>query len=262
MPQIFEIAFWNVVRTSPTLPPRAIKALAIVRMPPARQRHADVVEDGGDRRVRLVHSDLDGADARKVRQDGVGDRAGRAFQELVVGVLERRGRGCDHVGVGDGIRETVCVGGLLEIRIELEIDHEALSDLGLMFHHAMAGMDDKAGHENRIGHFLLSIAVTTRSACKVSATSWVRMIRAPRCAAMTWAAIEPPSRSCGSDGDTDAIKRLREAPIRIGRPKTLSSLRRASAVMLCSGVLPKPMPGSSTMLSLPMPALAAISSER
>ena len=32
--------------------------------------------------------------------------------------------------------------------------------------------------------------------------------------------------------------------------------------MLCSGVLPKPMPGSSTILSGEMPAFAAISSER
>ena len=33
-------------------------------------------------------------------------------------------------------------------------------------------------------------------------------------------------------------------------------------VMLCSGVLPKPMPGSSTILSRAMPARSAISSER
>ena len=33
-------------------------------------------------------------------------------------------------------------------------------------------------------------------------------------------------------------------------------------VMLCSGVLPKPMPGSSTMRSRAMPARAAMSSER
>ena len=47
------------------------------------------------------------------------------------------------------------------------------------------------------------------------------------------------------------------------RQAELSNSRsRASAVMLCSGVLPKPMPGSSTILSRAMPALAAISSER
>ena len=77
---------------------------------------------------------------------------------------------------------------------QFEIDDETLPDLGLMLHHAMAGMDDDAGDEDRIGHRLSSIAAATRSACTVSATSWVRMIRAPRLAAMRCAAIEPPSR--------------------------------------------------------------------
>ena len=77
---------------------------------------------------------------------------------------------------------------------KFEIDHETLADLGLVFHHAMAGMDDDAGDEDRIGHRCSLIAAATRSACTVSATSWVRMIRAPLCAAIRCAAIEPPSR--------------------------------------------------------------------
>ena len=44
------------------------------------------------------------------------------------------------------------------------------------------------------------------------------------------------------------MKRLREAPTSSGRPNDLSSASRAMAVMLCSGVLPKPMPGSSTIV--------------
>src|SRR5207249_1759399 len=118
---------------------------------------------------------------------------------------------------------------------EIEIDHEALPDFGLVFHHAMAGMDDDAGNEDRIGHCCSLIAAATRRACTVSATSCVRMIRAPPWAAMRCAAIEPPRRCCGSEGDTVLMKRLREAPTSIGRPKALSSFRRASAVMLCSG---------------------------
>src|SRR3954447_6169732 len=263
MPQILAIAFWKVARTSPTLPPSAIRTSAMGRrMPGARQHHADVVEDRGNRRMRLVDGDLDRPDARKRRQDGIGHRAGRAFQQLVIGVLEGGRRGCDHVGIGHGIDQPVGARGFRQIRKQFEIDHEALPDFGLVVHHAMAGMDDEPGDEDRIGHCLSQIAAATRSACTVSATSWLRMIFAPFRAAIKWAAIEPPSRCCGSDGETVLMKRLREAPTRRGRPNALSSPSRASAVMLCSGVLPKPMPGSSTIFSAEIPAFAARSSER
>src|SRR3954463_8963041 len=266
MPQIWAIAFWKVARTSPTLPPSAIRTLAMSGVPRARQHDADVVEDRGDRRMRLVHGDLDRTDARKVRQDGIGDRAGRALQQLVIGVLEGRGGRRQDVGVGHGVGEPVAARRLRQVGIELKVDDKPLADLSLVLHHAMAGVDRQAGDEDRIGHCLLSgllsIALATRRACKVSATSWVRMIFAPRCAAIRCAAIEPASRSVGSDGDTEAMKRFREAPTRIGRPNMLNSPSRANAVMLCSAVLPKPMPGSSTILSRAMPARAAISSER
>src|SRR5439155_13486333 len=172
------------------------------------------------------------------------------------------GGGRDHVGIGHGVGNAIGVRGLRQVREQFEIDHEALPDLGLVFHHAMAGMDDDAGDEDRIGHSCSLIAAATRSACTVSATSCVRMIRAPACAAMRCAAIEPPRRWLGSDGVTVLMNRLREAPTRSGRPKDCSSSRRASAVMLCSAVLPKPMPGSSTILSEEIPAFAAMSSER
>jgi len=55
------------------LPPSAIRTSATGgRLPGARQDHANVLEDRGDRGVRLVNRDLDGDDARKRRQDGVG----------------------------------------------------------------------------------------------------------------------------------------------------------------------------------------------
>ena len=76
------------------------------------------------------------------------------------------------------------------------------------------------------------------------------------------AAIDPPSRRSGGAGDTLSMKRLRDAPTRSGRPNDFSSASREMAMMLCSGVLPKPMPGSSTMRSRAMPARSAISSER
>src|SRR3954447_3009867 len=262
MPQLWAIAFWNVARTSPTLPPSAIRTLAMSGVPRTRQHDSDVVEDRGDRRMRLVHGDLDRTDARKVRQDGIGHRAGRALQQLVIGVLESRGGRRNNVGVRHGVGEPVAARRFRQIGIELKVDDEALADFGLVLHHAVACMDRQAAHEDRIGHGLLSIACATRRACKVSATSWVRMIFAPRCEAIRCAAIEPASRSVGSDGDTEAMKRFREAPTRIGRPNMSNSRSRASAIMLCSAVLPKPMPGSSTILSRGMPAFAAISSER
>src|SRR6202042_1308886 len=95
--------------------------------------------------------------------------------------------------------ETVGAGGFRKAGIELEIDHEALPDPGLMLHHPVAGMDDDALDEDVSGHPLSSIAAVSLSACTVAATSWVRMIRAPPLAAIRCAAIQPPSRCCGSD---------------------------------------------------------------
>src|SRR5207244_6350451 len=136
-------------------------------------------------------------------------------------------------------------GGQSDVKDEVEL--EGFADLGLVLQHAVISMQRKAGDEDGIGHRALPMAAATRSACTVSATSWVRMIAAPPATASRWAAIDPPRRWSGGAGDTVSMKRLREAPTRSGSPNDLSSGRRAMAVRLCSGVLPKPMPGSSTM---------------
>src|ERR1700722_11340855 len=108
MPQMLAFSFWNVARTSPTLPPSAIRTSAMRGMLPGTgQDHADIVEDRGDRRVRLVNGDLDGAEAWKRRQDGIGDGAGGAFQQFVIGVREGCRRGRDDMGIGNGIGETI-----------------------------------------------------------------------------------------------------------------------------------------------------------
>src|SRR6266446_4956966 len=111
-------------------------------------------------------------------------------------------------------------------------------------------------------HAFASIAAMTRSACTVAATSWARMIVAPRSAARIWAASDPPSRWSGAAGTTALMRRLREAPTRSGRSNVFSRSSLAIAAMLCSAVLPKPMPGSSTMRSRAMPERAAMASER
>ena len=60
----------------------------------------------------------------------------------------------------------------------------------------------------------------------------------------------------------ELMKRLREAPIRSGKLNPRQASSRAMQARLCSGVLPKPIPGSSTICSRVMPACDAISSER
>src|SRR5712672_3427541 len=193
MPQILAMALLNVARTSPTLPPSAISTSAMSgRLPCAHQHHADVLEDRGDRRVWLMDGDLDRAGALESRQYGVGHGTGGALEQLVIAVLEGGRRGRDHVGIGHGIGQAIGARGFRQVDGKFEIDDEALAYFGLVFHHAMAGMDDDTGDEDRIGHSCSLIAAAMRSAWTVSATSWVRMIRAPPLAAMRCAAIEPP----------------------------------------------------------------------
>ena len=63
------------------------------------------------------------------------------------------------------------------------IEVEGLSDLGLVLHYAVIGMQCQSAHEHLIaclvGHLMFRSAAATRSAWMVSATSWVRMIVAP-----------------------------------------------------------------------------------
>src|SRR5215207_9711035 len=195
MPQILAMAFRNVARTSPTLPPSAISTSAMSgRMPLARQHHADILEDRGDWRMRLVDGDLDRVDACKRREYRVCNGAGGALQELVIGVLERRRRGRHHTGIGYGVRQVIGARGFRQISGKFEVDDKTLPDFGLVLHHAVAGMDDDAGDEDRIAHSCSLIAAATRNACTVSATSCARMICAPLWAANRCAAIEPPRR--------------------------------------------------------------------
>ena len=98
-------------------------------LPAAGQDDTDIVEDCGDRRVRLVDGDFDRADLRKPTKNGLRDRASRALQQLVVGVLEGRGRSRHHIGIGDGVGEAVGAGGLGEISREFEVDDEPLPDM-------------------------------------------------------------------------------------------------------------------------------------
>src|SRR5208282_4113866 len=121
---------------------------------------------------------------------------------------------------------------------------ESLADLGFVLHHAVMGVQREPGDKDRVAHRARLIAAATASACTVGATSWERMSAAPFSTASRCAASEPPSRSIGFDGVIESMKRLREAPSMSGKLKSRNSCNRAMQVKLCSGVLPKPMPGS------------------
>src|SRR4029079_13140276 len=139
MPQILAMAFRNVARTSPTLPPSAISTSAMSgRVPLADQHHADILEDRGNRRMWLVHGDLDRVDPRKCCENRVGYGTGGALQQRVVGGIERRRRTRYYAGIRHTLPHASGVRGLREIRRQFEVDDEALPDFGLVLHHAMA----------------------------------------------------------------------------------------------------------------------------
>src|SRR5579864_2495842 len=212
--------------------------------------------------MRFVHGDGDGLDLRKACEHGVGDGAGGGFDQAIAARRERFARRLDDQVVGHRVLELVAARGLGEIDGKRQIEPERLPDLGLVLHDAVVGVQHQAFDEYAIAHRARLIAAATASACTVGATSWTRTMAAPFSTANRCAATEPPSRSVGADGATEWMKRLREAPTRSGMPKPENSRKRAMTVMLCCGVLPKPMPGSSTMRSWWMPASQAISSER
>src|SRR5438067_13067099 len=102
------MSLMNIAQTSPTLLTSSNSTSAMSgRLLLARQHHADILEDRGDRRMRLVHGDLDRIDARKRCQYRICNSAGGALQELVIGVLERRRRGRHHTGIGYGVGEVI-----------------------------------------------------------------------------------------------------------------------------------------------------------
>ena len=108
-----------------------------------------------------------------------GDRAGRGLDQPIAPSAKRLARDLDHLVVAHGVRKLVGARGLGQIDVEREVELERLPDLGLVLHHAVIGMQRKPAHEHRVGHCALRMAAFTRSACTVSATSWVRMIAAP-----------------------------------------------------------------------------------
>src|SRR5215510_9238667 len=185
------IARASVVRTSPRLPPSASSASAMAR---ARDGDTDVRECGGDRRMRLVNGHPHRRHFCKAFEDRIGNRTGRGLDQPIALGAERPARELDDLVVADRVGELVGARSGREINVEDEIELEGLPDLGLMLHHAVIGVQREARNKDGVGHRASRMARATRSACTVSATSWVRTIVAPFSTATRWLTIDPPMR--------------------------------------------------------------------
>src|SRR5204862_4026866 len=118
------------------------------------------------------------------------------------------------------------------------------------------------------GHRLPRQAAATRTASALGGTTWTRTHQAPAAAASAVTATVAWSRSAGvlgaPSGPASSLPRkpFRDAPTRTGNvpPASVpSSATRASSGQLCSGRLPKPRPGSSTMRPGSTPACTTAS---
>src|SRR5262249_39438543 len=131
---------------------------------------------------------------REPVEDGFGDRAGRGLDQSIATRAKRPARDLDDLVVAHGVRELVGTRSRGQIDVEHEIELEGLPDLGLVLHHAVIGVQCRPGDEGGMGPGALRMAGATRRACRVWATSGVRMTAAPPATARTWAAIDPPRR--------------------------------------------------------------------
>src|SRR5439155_7702889 len=92
------------------------------------------------------------------------------------------------------------------------------------------------------------------NACKVSATSWVRIIRTPASAARHAQASAAGRRSLTPGPSNFPMNDLRETPRSTGRFKFVKHSSPPSNCKLCSNVLPNPIPGSNTTWTAFIPA--------
>src|SRR4029077_21220291 len=78
---------------------------------------------------------------------------GRGLDQAVAARAERLARGLDDQVVGNGVFQLVAARSVAEINVEHEIELETLSDLALMRHHAVIGVQSQAVDEDRITHW-------------------------------------------------------------------------------------------------------------
>src|SRR5829696_341920 len=246
---------------SPRLPPKPSRASATARPLDA---HAHIGERGVDRSRGLAQLDLDLLDGGKAREDGLRHRFGGGFDEVVALGGQRLGRECDHCVVAGRLRVIVALARRAKIEMGDDVDREALAEPLLLRGDAVAGEDLKVLDDDAVAHAARLSLSATRIACTCAATSWTRTMSAPAMTPMAFAATVPGSRlpagGCGSK--RRPMKDFRDTPRRTGKPSALILGRAAMASNCWAWLLPKPMPGSSTMRSSFTPARRAVSSER
>src|SRR5262245_30775298 len=135
--QSVTIARSSVSRTSPILPPSASSASATAR---SLDRDAKIGEGGSDRRMRLVHRHPHRGHLGKALEHGFGHSAGSRLDQPIAARAEHLARKLDHLIVADRVDELVRAGSGGEIDIELKIELEGLSNLGLVLHHSVVGV--------------------------------------------------------------------------------------------------------------------------
>src|SRR5712691_1612382 len=243
---------------SPTLPPRAMKTSAIA-LSFYRRRH--VVDRRGHGRRRLFNPYAHAFYAREMRQQRVGDVRGSRLDQIKSLGTKGGGGDRDHLAIIDGRIQAVALHRFCCVDLEFEIKREALAEPRLLLGDAVFREQHKPYDFDRsLHHDAPLIASAIFNAWTCAATSWTRMMETPASMPMMFAAIVAGSRSPGPLGTSLPMKDLRETPRRMGNPNPTISSSRARIARFCSNVLPKPMPGSSTMRSLRMPAAAARSS--
>src|SRR5438105_883379 len=120
----------------------------------------------------------------------------------------------------------------------------------------IAGPRTEVGAEAEVDprHRMRSATRTARTICR---TAWTRTMSAPRRTAPTTVAVVPARRSATGRSSSVPMKDLRDVPIRIGWPISVSSENRRMTSQFWSAVLPKPMPGSTITFSFGTPAAIA-----
>src|ERR1039458_4643754 len=252
-----------------------------IRRPPSLRQlapdlHRDLLDRQGDRRLGLRGLDPDRL-GTEVLDDPIGDDRAQALERLVVALLRDQRDELADLTVIDGVLDPIGLGGVGLADVDADVEQQPLSDLALGRADADVGVQGEPRDLDRddglhagvevelvvgvqfvvglVVHRSLTVAAATSSASCTAPTSCTRNTLAPRSSAITFVAIVPARRS---RSPTSAPRNdLREVPIRIGCPSTASSPRRSSSSRLCATVLPKPIPGSTTIRSRSIPAARA-----
>ena len=157
------------------------------------------------------------------------------------------GRGRHHTGIGHGVDQAVGARGIERSDTEFRIDHEAPPDLGLMVHHAMTRVDATPVIKIVCRSSSSSIAAATSQACTVSQHHGVRDDWHALSRGQNMRRDRAAAPLCGSDGVMVLMKALARCPDQQGQNRIRAVHRAGPAPSCLLRVLPKPMPGSSTM---------------